>query len=446
MNFRQYNELFRIKPVRRLLITAMLARLPHSAAALVLSLHVVMTLGKSYAEAGIVTAAATVGIALGGPWRGRLVDKHGLRRTLLMSIIGEVIVWSIAGFLPFQLLLIAALIGGALALPIFTIVRQALGVMVSQQQRRTAFALDSIVTEMTFMIGPAAGVLVATFNSQLALVIIGVASSLAGISLWIFNPPTRSGQRGSYRAEVKESVDSYTELAPSEVTGSVGFAGTEPSSSGRRRFGRNLRWLTLPVAAVMIAALGAGMVLTGTDIGIVGVLREAGSPDSIGFVYLFWCAASMVGGIVYGALNRKMNPLWMLLAMAVLTIPMALTHDALALGVLSVLPGMLCAPVLSAASERVADLVPEHRRGEAMGWYGSAMTVGSAIGAPFGGAAIDTYGAWAGFVAVGGFGSVMAIVGLALSLRHMRKHVSAEQAVDSQSAMEPEQKQRVSVG
>ena len=48
----------------------------------------------------------------------------------------------------------------------------------------------------------------------------------------------------------------------------------------------------------------------------------------------------------------------------------ALADSTLSLALLSIPPGLLCAPVLSAASEKVADLVAEDRRGEAMGWYG----------------------------------------------------------------------------
>jgi MFS family permease len=98
----------------------------------------------------------------------------------------------------------------------------------------------------------------------------------------------------------------------------------------------------------------------------------------------------------------------------VLTIPMAFATDTLSLSLLSIAPGLLCAPVLSAASEKVADLVPEKRRGEAMGWYGSALTSGVAIGAPLAGVLIDTAGPWGGFVvAVGGAAALIGTAGLA---------------------------------
>ena len=102
----------------------------------------------------------------------------------------------------------------------------------------------------------------------------------------------------------------------------------------------------------------------------------------------------------------------LLLAMAVLTLPMSLATDTLSLALLSIPGGLLCAPVLSAASERVADLVPEERRGEAMGWYGSALTTGTAIGAPLAGMAIDVVGPWAGFAFAGTAAALMVLITL----------------------------------
>ena len=84
---------------------------------------------------------------------------------------------------------------------------------------------------------------------------------------------------------------------------------------------------------------------------------------------------------------------------------MAFATDTWSLALLSILPGMLCAPVLSAASEWLTDLVAEKRRGEAMGWYGSALTSGTALGSPITGATVDGFGADAGFIVVGAIGA-----------------------------------------
>jgi MFS family permease len=424
VNFALYRELLRVAPVRRLLLVAMLARVPHAAAGLMLTFHVVDSLGLGYGAAGGVATAVTLGIAVGAPWRGRRVDAVGLRRALVPSVISELVIWSVAPFLNYPLLLLAAVIGGLFSVPIFSVVRQSLGVMVSQRQRRTAYALDSVGAELTFMVGPALGVLLATtIHTTAGLIIIGVAAASAGLFLIWFNPPVRSGQRGSYQRECDEELASLEEMPPVEVMSSQSYAG---GNIFGRMFGRvrgNLSWISAAVLAVLGAAAAAGLVLSGTDVGIVAGLRSISRPDDLGIVFFFWCAASVVGGLLYGALHRSINPLWLLAGMAALTVPMGFATGTWALALWSIPPGLLCAPVLSASAERIASLVKEERRGEAMGWYGSALTLGSALGAPLAGVSIDAVGPWGGFLAVGSMAFLLALLGL--GLQGARRRVTA---------------------
>ncbi|WP_026531964.1 MFS transporter [Arthrobacter sp. H41] len=442
MNFAVYRELLRIVPVRRLLIVGMIARFPHSAAGVLLTLHVVQTLDRGYAAAGAVAALVTIGIAIGAPWRGRRIDSAGLRKALIPSIIAEAVIWSIAPRLPYEWLLVAALVGGLFTLPAFSVVRQSLGVLVSGDSRRTAFTLDAISTEVIFMVGPAVGVVLATqVSTVFGLTLIGFATALAGLFLMWFNPPTRSGQPGALPAPTPSEEDVLAaEAVVASAPGGVAEAGAEllaERRQGRRRTrrfplavaGGNLRssfaWLTVPVAVVMMVAAGAGLVLAGTEVGIVATLEQSGKAGELGLVFFAWCAASVVGGLVYGALRRPVSPLLLLLGMGVLTIPMGFAQDTLALSLLSILPGLLCAPVLSAASEKVADLVTEDRRGEAMGWYGSALTSGVAMGAPLAGVLIDVTGPWGGFTAVGVVAGVLGVVGIAAKEVRRRQVVTA---------------------
>jgi MFS family permease len=426
VNFAGYRELLSLPPVRRLLLVAMLARVPHAAAGVVLTLHVVDALQLGYGAAGGVAAAVTVGIALGAPWRGRRVDAVGLRRALLPSAVSELVVWSVAPFLNYPLLLCAAVLGGLFSVPIFSVVRQSLGVMVPQTQRRTAYALDSVGAELTFMIGPAAGVMIASsLHTTAGLIIIGAASAAAGLLLMWFNPPTRSGQPGSYDQDLNGEVASLQELSPVEAMGTQSFSGGTVFGRLWSRVRSNFTWVNAAVLAVLGAAAGAGLSLSGTDVGIVALLRQVDRTNEVGLVFLAWCAASVVGGLLYGALHRPINPLWLLAGMAGLTIPMGLATDTLSLALLSIPAGLLCAPVLSASAERVAALVREERRGEAMGWYGSSLTLGSALGAPVTGVAIDAAGPWAGFALIGASALLLALAGLALQRVRRRAGVAS---------------------
>jgi predicted MFS family arabinose efflux permease len=67
--------------------------------------------------------------------------------------------------------------------------------------------------------------------------------------------------------------------------------------------------------------------------------------------------------------------------------------------------------------EKLSRLVPEGARGEALGWHGSAMTTGSALGAPLAGVAIDWWGDGGGLVVVSALGLAVAVLGTAITAR-----------------------------
>ncbi|CAH0326514.1 hypothetical protein SRABI128_05385 [Microbacterium sp. Bi128] len=276
------------------------------------------------------------------------------------------------------------------------------------------------------MIGPAVGAVVATSGqSVLGLTVVGVATSVSGLFLMWFNPPTRSASpdAGLEAQELECAEAAVVAAAPAHLQEAAAeLAPLAAAAEERRRRGSGLRhrvihnfsWFTAAVAAVFAVGAGAGMVLSGTDVGIVAALQTGGHQAEIGIVFLFWCAASVVGGVLYGAMHRAVSPILLLLGMSALTVPMAFATDVWTLSLLALLPGLLCAPVLSAASEKVAELVDESRRGEAMGWYGSSLTGGVALGAPLAGLFIDLIGPSAGFVSVGLAGVALCLVGLAL--------------------------------
>ena len=279
MNFALYRELLAVRPIRRLLLVGMVARIPHSAAGVLLTLHIVLTLGQGYAAAGAAAAVMTIGIAVGAPWRGRRVDTVGLRRALIPSVIAEAAIWSVVPHVSYEVLLPLVFVGGLLTLPIFSVVRQSLGVLATGEQRRTAFALDAISTELVFMIGPAAGALVATAGlSVLGLTIVGIATSVSGLFLMWFNPPTRSaepvpgadtvsdaepeaafeaGQREGAEVAVVAAAPAHLQEAAAEFAPLAAAGERRQERAGlRHKVAHNFAWFTSAVAAVFAVAAG----------------------------------------------------------------------------------------------------------------------------------------------------------------------------------------------
>src|SRR5690606_24048247 len=154
---RAYRAVLAIPGVAAVTAVSFLARLPASAAAIALTLHVVLTLVEGYAAAGAVAAASTVGMAIGAPLLGRLVDRRGRRTWLAPTLARLGAFWGSAPFLSYPALLVSALAGGLLGVPVCSLTRRSRAVLVPPERRRTASALDSMSVEISYIIGPAIG-------------------------------------------------------------------------------------------------------------------------------------------------------------------------------------------------------------------------------------------------------------------------------------------------
>lgn len=392
-----YRRVLSIPALRQALLLGVLVRIPIFAGGVILTLHVVQTLGRSYGAAGLVTAAATVCIAVSGPWRGRLLDTRGLRRVVLPSLVVTAICWSVAPFVGYLPLLLLAALAGLFVVPTFSIIRQAVIAAVPDVDRRTALSLDSVAIELSFMVGPLVGVWAATiWPTGWVLFSIEMLGVVAGIGLWLANPVMRA--------------------EPAANEGSSG----DPTSNLPRS-----AWFRPRFLAVCAAAAATTIVLSGCDIAIVAALRAFDQISLIGPVLAIWGLGSVIGGLVYGVLHRSIPAFLLLGGLSVATIPIALAPSVWPLAALVFLAGVLCAPTITATVDQVSRVVPEAARGEAIGWHGSFMTAGSALGAPIAGLAIDEWGWRGGFVSVSLVGLAVAVVGASATITHRRSRERA---------------------
>jgi MFS family permease len=369
-----------------LLVLMSVARIPVSAVSMVLTLHVVLTLHHSYGAAGLVGAVGTIGVAVGAPLAGRLVDGWGLRGTVAVTALAEAAFWLNAWRLSFPLLLALAFVGGLLELPVMSVGRQAMAALVPPEHRRAAFSLDSISVELSFMVGPAVAVLIATnVSTSAAMISLGCLILVTGAALFVVNPPVRGAH------------DKHEPI------------GVRPP---RRD------WLTPPMLAVLAASCGAVFVLAGVEVAVVAALRGVGEINWTGVVTIAMCAASMIGGIVYGALRRTPGPLVLMALLGVLAIPVGLAGGQWWVLALALVPtNLMCAPTLAATGDDVARLAPASVRGEATGLHSSALTLGGALGAPVIGTVVDHLGSVGGFAAAGLGGMLIAVLAFPLTRR-----------------------------
>jgi MFS family permease len=386
VGFAAYRTVLGIQQARFILGLGLLIRIPMWASSIVLTLHVVAGLGRSYSEAGLLTMASTIALAVSAPWRGRLLDRRGLRATVAPQLLVLAAVWSVAPFVDYWLLLPLAVVGGLFIVPTFSIVRQVLISVVEDRHRTAALSLDSLATEISFMVGPVLGVLAATYaDTTWALLFFELVAVAGGALVWIANP-----RLINEADETGEQLSWHT-------------------------------WMSPMVFAVLGAAAASTVVLTGTDLGVVAALRDMEHQSSIGWVLAVWGLGSALGAVVYGAL-RQTVPVFVLLALlAGSTVPVVLAQDRFTLAALLFLCGMFCAPTITATIDSLSRVVPPQVRGEVMGWHGSALTLGGAIGAPVAGVAIDQGGWQAAFLVTALAALAVAVVGMFLLAGRARR-------------------------
>ena len=389
MTLTPYRETLALRGIKSLLTVATLARVPVIAGTVTLTLHVVLDLKLGYGAAGLAGAMFTIGNSLGAPVMGRITDSRGLRPVLALTTVAEAVFWSTGQALPYLALLLAALIGGFLVLPVFSVTRQSIAALAPESHRLPAFALDSITTELSFMAGPALGVFVATTaGPRTGMLAVGAGVLLSGVALYRLNPPIRGRDEA-------------------------------PITAGERVPRRS--WLTPRLLGVLAITSAATLVLSGTDVAVVAVLRHGGEISWVGLVLAFWAAYSLIGGFGYGTIKRGLPPVAILAPMALLTIPVGLGGGHWWLLALLLIPaGALCAPTITATADAVSRMTPASARGEALGLHNSSLTVGVALGAPLAGAAMDALSPAWGFASVGTVGLLVAMLVLPTELRRRR--------------------------
>ncbi|MGW7194611.1 MFS transporter [Streptomyces chryseus] len=381
----RYRQILAVRGLAPLLSVSLLARTAITAVGMALTMYVVLGLDMSYGAAGGAAAALTTGLAVGGPLLGRVIDRRGLRTVLLATVLAQAVFWLSVPILPYTALLGGAFAAGLLMVPAQPVTRQAIAAMTTAEQRRAAFALESVQGELSYMVGPAVVILCAAKVSP-GVVAWGLGAAIAagGTGIAVLNPPLRAGDEAD-----------------------VGAVGRPP----RRE------WLGVGMIAVLAMAFGTTMLLSGVDLALVATLEGAGQVSWAALVVAVLGVTSVAGGLIYGALSRPL-PTWLLLGLlGLVTIPAGLADDWRWLCVAVVGTGFLAAPTLSSVTEAVSRLAPAGVRGEATGLQSSAQSAGFALGSPVVGLAIDVSVPAGSFAAAGLASIAAALTGCLLSRR-----------------------------
>ena len=341
----------------------------------------------SFAEAGRVVGAFGLANAVGAVAQGRLMDRLGQPRVLRVAALGHLaalvgLVVAAAEAAPTWALMLCATGGGACLPQAPAAMRSLWGALVEDEERRqTAYALVSIVFEVSVVTAPVLVALLVALASPTVAVLVAAGTCAAGALAFAATSGSRRW-RGTAHA--------------------VGWLGPLAASGMRTVFG----------------VLGAfGIAVGMVQVALPAFADERGDAATGGWLLAALSAGSLAGGLIYGARAWPGTPAVrlaaLLLGLGAGFALLALAHAPLVLAALLVLAGLLLAPTTVIGSTLLDHVAPPGTTTEAFTVMVMGVVAGTAAGNAAGGAIVEggSYEAavlCAGAVAAAGAGGALA--------------------------------------
>jgi MFS family permease len=372
----------------RFSLAGLFARLPISMVGLGIVLLVSAATGR-YGVAGAVSAAymlANAGFAI---LQGRLLDKLGQGRVLSTASIGfgiavTLLIVSVQADWPIGTSYLFAAVGGACLPQVGSCVRARWSYVLERPADvQTAFALEAVVDEAVFILGPILVTLLATAWHPVAGLAVGVVACVAGTLAF--------------------TAQQATEPPPhprSETSGS------RPA----------MPWRTVIPLAVVCAALG--VLFGAAEVTTVAFADEQGHKSWSGGLLALWALGSLTAGVLTGAIPWRRGPSvrvrWGSLAMACAMMPLYFVGSIPLMGLVLFVAGFAIAPTMIATMSLTEASVPPSRLTEGMAIMQTGLVAGVAPGATLSGLVVDHQGASAAYVVSVVAGLVAAVAAQAL--------------------------------
>jgi MFS family permease len=386
---RKYAEFIRQPDVARLLLVGLVSRLPIGMVGFSMLIFLRETLGN-FADAGAAVGVDFVACAAVAPIVGRIVDRHGPRLVLYVTGVMQPLslaatLWAAKHGMSFAAVAFFAGLSGIFSTPTTTLTRTMWRHRFEREEdRRTAFALDSVTIEINFTLGPAfIAAVLATYGSTVAF---GCAIVAVVVALLVFmaSPALRYFKPGDGGAR--------------HLLGPL----TEPRL-----------WLIYATTFGLTVCLGL------MEVGYPAYGTWLAAPALGGLLLGVNSLGSAVGGSLYGGLHfRASVERQFACAMGLMALPLLLHAAPLPLALFSVvafLAGALIAPTIAAQSVLVSRLAPPRYATEAFTWSSTCIISGLGAGMALGGWLVETSGVRSLFIAAAAFAGAMALAALTIS-------------------------------
>jgi MFS family permease len=389
--FDPYRAFFRQPDSRAIALATFISRMPYGMMALALLMFLRETT-HSFASAGTAVGIYFVAVAIASPMMGRVIDRIGphwpLRVTGVMqplALLAIYLVGSRGGSM--ALVHATAALAGAFAVPIAVLTRTlSRHRFDDEHMRRIAFAVDSILIELNFTIGPAivAALLVAYGAGVAYLVSIGVL--VVGVVAFTYSPSLKYWKQEPHAQ--RHLLGPLTQLRVLILLAAT--------------FGLAFGFGVLEVAYPAYASALVAPVLSGVLLGLCS-------------------AGSAVGGVAYGGLHFKSSVERQFAAMLAIIAVMLLLHTASDARwffvVIAFAAGCAIAPAITMQSLLVSRYAPPKYATEAFTWSATFIVSGIGLGTAATGWIVEHWSLNHAFYIGAGVVGVSALLAMALLAR-----------------------------
>lgn len=380
---RDYQDFFRQPGVLGLMAVGLLTRMPVGMIGLAMLLHLRETLG-SFTVAGSLSGIYFVALAVGAPIQGRIMDRSGPRGVVwVTALVHPLALIATLGLAdsraPYWAIASAAIAAGVFATPKLVLIRTLWRHRFpDEENRRRAFALDAVLVEINFTLGPAivAGVVAAAGARTGFATAIGV--SIASILLFLASPVMRHFPKGT--AEERHLLGPLREPR---------------------------------LIAVFAATLGFTAAVGLIDVGYPGYAASLGLTAFGGVLLALNAFGSAVGGAIFGGLRfRASVERQFVLVVGCMALPLAahqFLDGLLAFGAAAFVTGLTIAPAIACQSVLVSRLAPAKYATEAFTWSSTSIVAGLGAGMALGGWLTESVGAKTPFLAGAALAAVVSV-------------------------------------
>lgn len=341
---------------RRWLVAATCGRMVSTMAVLSLVFAGQWATGR-YADGAFLAMAYGVGAAVGAPFRGQALDRQAMPRGLVRALLLQACVLAglagaVALRLPLAVLLPLAGLAAVLPAGVPGAFRALLGRVVAPERLEAAFALDAVLVELAWVVGPAlASLVVATAPAVLALALMSgmaLGAALASRAL-----PARAA----------------------------------PADAGPVRL--PTAWREPGVPEPLLLGVVVGISWGALEAGMPARLVEVGAPGALwGPLVVLMSATSALGGLLYSqwarptadtaAVRRRVRgflALW-----GALMVPLVWTESRWGIAGWVAVSGLTLAPLTAVVTFLLQRTVPAAKQMEGFSLYFAAWALGMGVG------------------------------------------------------------------